>query len=170
MTRPLTEQRRIDAPPPAVWRAISAPGHLEQVHPFVAANPVHAWPGDAAHDTIVYHNGRTVERRFTAWHDGAGYDLEVTDANGPAASVSWRLTADGGGGSRLAISLTPRMLGGVPAFLRPIPLAAVRVMMRRYLRSVLAGVAWRATTGTPVRRNQFGPHPWFSPAQERSKR
>lgn len=162
---PLTRTQPIARPTGAVWQVISSPGYLEQVHPFVAANPVHSWPGVGARDTIEYHNGRVVERRFTAWHHGDGYDLEVTDANGPAASVSWRLTP-AGGGSRLAIALTPRMVDRVPAAVRPAALAAVRVMMRRYLKSVLAGVAWRVTTGEPVRRNQFGAHPWFS---ERSR-
>ncbi len=145
-----------------MWEVISAPGNLEQVHPFVTANPVHRWPGVGAHDTVEYHGGRVLERRFTAWHEGTGYDLDASDDRGPAAGVQWRLAA-AEGGARLTIALTPRMLAGVPALVRPAPMAAVRVMMRRYLRAVLAGVEWRVTTGEPVRRNQFGAHPWFSP-------
>ncbi len=142
-----------------MWSAISTPGHLEQVHPFCAANPVHAWPGAGAHDTVEYHNGRVIERRFTAWQDGEGYDLEASDGNGPAALVRWRL-ATAGGGSALTIALTPQL--HAPAGMRAAARAAFRVMMRRYLRAVLCGVEWRVTTGEPVRPDQFGRHPWFS--------
>ncbi len=147
-----------------MWAVISAPGHLVQVHPYCVANPVRAWPGAASHDSVVYHNGRVVERRFTAWQDGEGYDLEASDGNGPAALVRWRL-APAGDGSTLTIALTPRL--HAPRPLRPAAHAAFRVLMRRYLRAVLRGVDWRVTTGTRVRADQFGRHRWFS---ERSPR
>lgn len=144
---------------------ISTPGNLTACHPFCAANPVHAWPGVGAHDTIAYHNGREVERHFTAWREGEGYDLEVHDSGGVLASVSWRLVVVPKG-SELTIELTPLMLGGAPVGLRrALRAAVVGPMMRRYLRAVLRGVEWRVTTGRPVERNQFGAHPWFSRRQ-----
>ncbi len=153
----------IAAAPARVWEVISAPGHLEDCHPFCAANQVNTWPGVGSRDTVVYYNGRVIDRRFTAWLEGVGYDLEAFDANGPAASVSWRLTA-AEPGTVLTISLIPRMLGAVPAPVRWVLYSVgVRPMMRRYLRAVLSGVEWRVTTGQPVRRNQFGAHAWFSP-------
>ncbi len=161
--RPILAQRRIAAAPDDVWAVISAPGYLAECHPFCAANPVEIWPGAHSRDEVEYHNGRVIERRFTAWLDGAGYDLEVSDTGGPAASVSWRLAA-AGSGATLTLCLTPRFLPGGPAFARPaVNLLVVRPMMRRYLRSVLRGVEWRVTTSEPVSRNQFGAHPWFSP-------
>ncbi len=78
----------IDAAPDDVWAVISAPGYLEECHPFCAAHPVETWPGTGSRDRVVYHNGRVIERRFTTWLEGIGYDLEVSDGGGPAASVS----------------------------------------------------------------------------------
>lgn len=138
---------------------MAAPGGLVEYHPFCAANPVHAWPGAESHDVIEYHNGRVIERRFTAWQEGAGYELEATDAGRWRASVSWSL-APSTAGTSLAISLTLRPAsGGVwTRVLDPM----IRFGMARYLDSVLDGIEWRAVTGTAVRRNQFGAHPWFS--------
>ncbi len=161
--KPITARQPIAAAPSDVWAVISAPGNLEECHPFCGANPVDAWPGAGSRDTVEYYNGRVIERRFIAWLEGVGYDLEASDANGPAASVSWRISA-AGPGTALTVSLTPRTLGGIPAAVRGVSyLAVVRPMMRRYLRAVLRGVEWRVTTGEPVSRNQFGAHPWFSP-------
>ncbi len=142
-----------------MWAVISAPGYLEEVHPYCAANPVRAWPGAGAHDTVEYHNGRVIERRFTAWQDGEGYDLEASDGNGPAAAVRWRL-APAAGGSELTIALTPRL--HAPGAVRWAAHSVFRVMMPAYLQAVLQGVDWRVTTGEPVRPDQFGRHPWFS--------
>ena len=151
------------ASPTEIWALISAPGNLEECHPFCAANPVDSWPGAGSHDTIEYYNGRSVERRFTEWYEGVGYDLEVYGAADPLASVSWRIT-ETGAGTALTIGLTPRLFGGVPAIVRWMAyLVAVRPMLRRYLRAVLRGVEWRLTTGRPTQRNQFGAHAWFSP-------
>lgn len=163
--KPITVRQLIAAAPAEAWAVISAPGNLEECHPFCAANPVDAWPGPDSHDTVEYYNGRVIHRRFTAWREGVGYDLEASDANGPAASVAWRITT-ARAGAALTLSLTPRMLGRVPAVVRWVPyLAVVRPKMRRYLRAVLRGIEWRVTTGEPVRRNQFGAHPWFSPRE-----
>ena len=153
---PIGHRRSIAASPAQVWQLISAPGCLEECHPFVAANPVDRWPGPDARDRIEYHNGRRVTRDFTAWEEGSGYDIDISDDNGPVAGVTWRLEPDGGG-SALTIAITPRMR--VPAAVR---WAVVRPMMARYLRSVLMGIEHRVTTGTPVTRNQFGSHRWFS--------
>ncbi len=161
--RPISMRQRIDAAPHEVWAVVAAPGYLEECHPFCRANPVDVWPGPGSQDTVEYYNGRQVTRRFTTWREGEGYDLEARDATGPGATVSWRISPQGSS-SLLTIELTPRMLGSLPSPLRWVPyLAVVRPLMRRYLESVGRGVAWRVTTGEPVRRNQFGTHPWFSP-------
>ena len=162
MSRPIAVAQEIRASPAAVWAVISSPGHLSESHPFCAANPVHRWPGVGSHDTIEYFNGRIVNREFTEWHEGTGYELVVSDANGPAAVVSWRV-APSADGAQLSIELTPHTFEGVPRFLRRIPeLVVVRPLLRRYLRSVLSGITWRVETGTKVGRNQFGRHIWFS--------
>lgn len=160
--KPIAVRQRIAAKPEEVWALISAPSNLEECHPFCAANPVHSWPGIESRDSIQYYNGRVIERRFTAWHEGEGYDLEASDASGPAASVSWRITSDRNG-TVLTVGLIPRIWGGLPTVVRWLPYrAVVRPMMRRYLRAVLRGIELRVTTGKPVTRNQFGSHVWFS--------
>jgi hypothetical protein len=167
--QPIVAHRSIDASAHEVWTVISSPGYLEECHPFCTANPVHEWPGPDAADTIEYHNGRIVQRRFTTWLDGTGYDLEVCDDNGPLASVWWRITAENVG-SALAITLIPRMLDAKPAVVRSLAYAlAIRPLMRRYLGSVVRGVEWRVTTGEPVQRNQFGSHVWFSPRRQTAR-
>lgn len=164
---PLTPAHRsvvIPADPATVWEVISTPGHLEECHPFCAANPVDRWPGPNSVDHIEYYSGRRLTRRFVAWHPGSGYDIEIADSGGRVADVTWRLTPDPGG-TRLAITITPRMLDGWPLVARrAYNRLMVRPMLSRYLRSVVAGVSARVTTGTPVRRNQFGAHMWFSPS------
>ncbi len=161
--KPITVRQQIAAQPEEVWALISTPGNLEECHPFCAGNPVDSWPGIESRDTIRYYNGRLVERHFTAWHDGIGYELEASDPSGSSAFVSWRITSNHEG-TTLTVSLIPRIFAGLPTIVRQlVGPAVVRPMMRRYLRAVLRGVEWKVTTGEPVRRNQFGAHMWFSP-------
>lgn len=163
---PVTRSLEIAAPADAVWGLIATPGHLAECHPFCAANPVDVWPGVGSRDHIEYYGGRVITRSFVDWIDGAGYDIEITDANGSVADVTWRLSGDGTG-SVLTIEITPRMLDEIPATLRWAQnMALLRPMLSRYLRCVLAGIEWRLTTGRSVRRNQFGAHLWFSPQRE----
>ncbi len=123
-----------------------------------------AWPGKDSHDTIEYYNGRTVERQFTSWRDGSGYELVVYGARRPLATVLWRVAAAGSDSTVLTISLTSHLLDQRPRPVRWIPeRLIVRPRLRRYLRSVVRGVEWRVTTGRPVSCNQFGSHSWFSP-------
>ena len=141
---------------------MSTPGHLELCHPFCAANPVEQWPGPVSRDSVEYHNGRVVDREVTAWQNGVGFTVDVSDDNGPLATVAWRIR-DVAGGSELTISLIPRTFRTVPWAVGWLPqLLVVRPMLRRYLRSVVTGVRWRLETGEPVTPNQFGRHRWFS--------
>ena len=148
--------RVIAAPPPEVWGVISAPGYLAEVHPFCESNLVEQWPGVGARDSIAYYGGRVVQRDFTAWEEGSGYELDVSDANGGLAHVTWILQPEPGDESTLTITIEPRMLAKVPVYLRWAPGLMVGPMLRRYLRSVLRGIEWRVVQGTPVARNQFG--------------
>ena len=150
-----------------LWSVISTPGYLEACHPFCARNDVQHWPGVGAADTIAYYGGRIVQRHFVAWEEGTGYDLVVTNADGAnQAAVSWRIDPEGESASRLTVTLQPHFLDQMPRALRWLTYLGVRSRMRRYLESAVAGVVHHAETGRRVARNQFGPHPWFSPAVE----
>lgn len=165
---PVTSRILIRAPRDQVWATIAAPGNLEAAHPFVEANPVERWPGVGARDRIVYYTGLQMVREATAWHDGRdgeyGYDLSVWHRPGAVSRARWRVTAAGDGQSRLTITIWPYLLASWPAGIRPLGQAlGVRPLMWWYLRSVVRGVRHVVETGEPVRRNQFGWHPVFSP-------
>jgi hypothetical protein len=116
-------------------------------------------------------------RQFFAWHDGAasgepasgtcgllGYDLDIWHRRGAVSRVRWRVTEAVGGRSELAITVWPYLLSTWPPLVRQLGQAlGVRPMMWWYLRSVVRGFRQVVETGRPVRRNQFGWHPVFSP-------
>lgn len=144
---------------------VSTPGYLELCHPFCASNDVQRWPGADAVDTIVYYGGRVVERHFTAWEEDTGYDLLVTTTGGAdQARVGWRIDPGDETACRLTVTLEPLFFDHVPGAVRWIPYLAVRSRMKRYLEAAVAGVVYYTETGERVARNQFGHHPWFSPA------
>lgn len=157
VTRPIAASRA------DVWAAISAPGNLECAHPYCVRNPVTAWPGPDARDEVHYLSGWVYERRFTDWLDGVGYDLWVGSRGQQPSRVAWRITDHGAQRADLTITLRPRPLDRIPRLAqRPVQLAYVRPLLRRYLDAVGRGFEWWITTGEPVSRNQFGRHPWFS--------
>lgn len=161
---PVTVEQGIAASSQDVWAAISTPGVLERCHPFCSANPVDVWPGAGSRDEVHYYNGLVYERRFLEWREGAGYSLQIGEPNGPSSLVTWEVSATGSSASTLAITVYPHILQGVPVVARWVPhLGYVRPLLRRYLRSVVSGFGWYVTRHEPVRRNQFGTHPWFSP-------
>ncbi len=160
---PVRRTLDIAAPAHAVWAVISDPGYLERVHPFCAANPVVKWPGPGSHDEVHYRSGWVYERRFTAWNEGSGYDLEIGGRGEPKSFVTWRLEPAGEATATLTITIYPHVLQRVPVVARWLPhLAVVRPLLRRYLASVLRGVEWYVLHGEPVHADQFGRHPWFS--------
>ena len=161
-TPSLSVVRSIVAQQDEVWNVISAPGHLELVHPFCERNVVFEWPGESASDQICYRSGWIYDRRFTRWIDGVGYDLEIGAANEPTSQVSWRLERRDDYVTDLKIVLSPRRVVDIPGIRRLVRWGVVGPMMRRYLRSVTAGVDWFVTHQTPVQPDQFGFHPWFS--------
>jgi hypothetical protein len=162
---PVAVKQPIAAPSTDVWAAISTPGALELCHPYCCANPVEIWPGAASRDEVHDYNGLVYQRRFFEWIDGVGYSLEIGERNGPTSIVSWKVEATTADTSTLTITVYPHVLEDIPAAVRWLPhFACVGPRLRRYLRSVVRGFAWYVTEHEPVRKNQFGPHPWFSPA------
>lgn len=163
---PVTVGRAIGAAANDVWSVISSPGNLERCHPFCRRNPVEAWPGLGARDSIEYYSGWVFERHFTSWTDGVGYDLEIGRKGGRRSAVSWRIREVDHQNCALGITIFPVGLQHIPVVIRWLPhIAFMRPMLRSYLDSVLRGFEYHITTGQPVRRNQFGPHRWFSPPE-----
>ena len=161
---PVGVERSIARPSSEVWAAISTPGILELCHPFCLANPVMSWPGAGSRDEVHYFNGVVYEREILEWIDGVGYSLEIGEHGRETSLVEWRVEAIDPTASSLAISVYPYLLRRIPPAVRWLPhFVYLGPMLRRYLRSVVKGFDWYLTRQEPVTRNQFGPHPWFSP-------
>ena len=153
----------IDADAGKVWAAISESGSLVDCHPFCKSNPVSQWPGAGAVDEVHYLNGLVYERRFRAWHEGTGFDLEIFHKDKTIAWVSWRIAALDDDHAALTIKVYPMGLQGRPLWLRWVPhLFVLRPRLRAYLSSVVGGYRWFIEKGEAVPRNAFGRHPWFS--------
>ena len=161
---PVGVTRSIARPSCDVWAAISTPGILELCHPVCRANPVTVWPGAESRDEVHYFNGKVYERRFMEWIDGVGYSLEIGEHGQETSLVRWRVKAIDRTASTLGITVHPYLLQSISPAARWLPhVAYLKPMLRRYLASVVEGFDWYLTRQEPVPRNQFGPHPWFSP-------
>ena len=77
-----------------VWKIISSERNLENFHPFCKTNEVISWDRDNSIDCVEYYNGRKLQRNFTQWLEGKGYDLIIGDSEGNNSIVSWRLDGD----------------------------------------------------------------------------
>ena len=166
---PVSASRTIAVPAPKIWELISSPGALPLYHPFCEKNPVFAWAGADSHDEIHYFNGVVLARRFSDWYDDVGYDLEIGRKGGRTSFVSWRIAQVKERRSSIKITIYPHALQHVPTIARWLPhLVRLRPQLRSYLQSVVKGLDWFITQGQPVRRNQFGAHPWFSPVVPKS--
>ena len=155
--RPAVMTRRISAAADRVWDVMATPGAVARYHPFCSDNPVDAWPGVGAQDTIHYLSGVVLHRRFTVWDEGQGYELEIGNAEWPDSHVRWELVATGPDESELTISIWPGAFVGYPPALGWILHRLYLVpLLRRYLRAVLRGLDYYVTTGRLVAPNQFG--------------
>jgi hypothetical protein len=140
---------------------MASAGALAWYHPFCSSNPVATWPGVGAQDSIHYLSGVVLHRRFTAWREGQGYDLEIGSAGGAVSRVRWELVPMGTERSQLTISIWPSALLGYPPAVRwVLHRCWLLPMLRRYLRAVLRGLEHYLTTGRVVAPNQFG-RVWF---------
>ena len=159
---PVSVSQKIEASPKDIWAAIAKPENLKGFHPFCEKNTVLKWPGTNAVDVIHYYSGWVLQRKFTNWIGGGGYDLLIGREGGRQSYVSWRIIEEKGKGA-LRITLYPHALQKVPVAIRWIPhLTTIQPAMHSYLESVLKGFKWFMTTGKPVIKNQFGSHKWFS--------
>ena len=146
-----------------LWTLISAPGNLNDAHPFCKTNEALTWNGEEHVDRLVYLNGRTYVRRFQTWNPGEGYTLLIGEEGGPQSYVVWTIKPTADGGSELTITVHPYLLANLPGVVAFLPYRLWIVpRMRTYLRSVVGGFAHVASTGEAVPRNHFGRHSWFS--------
>ncbi len=161
---PVAARQTIAVPTSKIWEVISSPGTLPLYHPFCEKNPVFEWSGADSHDEVHYFNGIVLTRRFSSWHEDVGYDLEIGRIGGRSSFASWRISSVIEHRSSIEIAVFPHALQRVPTAVRWLPhLLRLRPQLRHYLQSVVKGLDWFITEGQPVRRNQFGAHPWFSP-------
>ena len=160
---PISATKTFDCSTEELWALISAPGNLNDAHPFCRTNEVLAWEDGNYRDRLVYLNGRTYVRVFQTWNPGEGYTLLIGEEGGPQSYVVWTIEATSAGGSQLTITVHPYLLANLPGVVAFLPYRLWIVpRMRSYLRSVVGGFAHVASTGEAVPRNRFGRHSWFS--------
>lgn len=164
-TAPITAFCELGTDCADVWAAITEAGNLNKVHPFCASNDVDRWPGPDGRDQVHYYSGIHYQRDVTDWRDGVGYDLAVGPPSGKLAIARWLIEPTEPGRCRFSIEVTSFVRTDVgPEARAEYEARAITGAIPSYLDSVVRGVAFYSETGTPVVRNQFGPHPIYSPA------
>ena len=160
---PISVRKSFDVSSDALWELVSAPGNLNDSHPFCKSNEAIQWDDEGHVDRLVYLNGRTYIRQFLTWDEGAGYTLRIGEENGLQSFVQWEIDAISENKSQLKITVHPYLLAGDPKVVSILPYQLwIKPKMRRYLRSVVSGFDYVARTGKAVPRNHFGRHSWFS--------
>ena len=145
-----------------LWKVVSSPNYLNNVHPFCKENSIIKWNNDHHEDKILYLNDKTYIRKFVSWNALKGYDLWIGDNNKDQSFVEWRLEKVGSK-SKLTITVYPFLLSTWPRILSFLPyFLYINIKLKSYLFSVLSGIDWYIKENTPVPKNQFGKHSWFS--------
>ena len=145
-----------------LWKVVSSPNYLNNVHPFCKENSIIKWNNDHHEDKILYLNNKTYIRKFVSWKALKGYDLWIGDNNKDQSFVEWRLEKVGNR-SKLTITVYPFLLSNWPRILSFLPyFLYINIKLKSYLFSVLSGIDWYIKENTPVPKNQFGKHSWFS--------
>ena len=145
-----------------LWEVVSSPNYLNNVHPFCKENSIIKWKHDHHEDKILYLNDKTYIRKFVSWRALKGYDLWIGDNNKDQSFVEWRLEKVGSR-SKLTITVYPFLLSTWPKIFSFLPyFLYIDIKLKSYLFSVLSGIDWYIKENTPVPKNQFGKHSWFS--------
>ena len=145
-----------------VWKIISSERNLENLHPFCKTNEVISWDRDNSIDCVEYYNGRILQRNFTQWLEGKGYDLIIGDSEGNNSIVSWRLDGDNSTSS-LSINVRTYIFNKGNKIMKVLPFFLyTKQKLASYLDSVLHGLKYYSETNKKVSKNQFGRHSWFS--------
>ena len=145
-----------------LWEIVSSPSYLINVHPFCKENSIIQWSNDHHEDKIVYLNNRYYIRKFVSWKVLEGYDLWIGSNNNNQSFVEWRLEKVDSG-SKLTITVYPFLLSSWPKVFSFFPyFFYINIKLKSYLFSVLSGIEWYIKEKTPVPKNKFGEHSWFS--------
>ena len=155
----------IDIEPAKLWEIISRPKILEETHPFCQKNEVIRWNRAESIDTILYYNGREMQRNFINWDEGKGYQLLIGHKEMADALVTWTI-GEFENYSILTINIVlylDQSLGHIPkVFRRIIGHVYLTPLMKSYLNSVLSGFKFFCEKGQSVTKNQFGYNQLFS--------
>ena len=83
---------------------------------------------------------------------------------GRQSYVSWRIAPTKyPTRSRISITIYPFIFNTGSKFIQKIPFSLfVKPQLDSYLKSVLGGLQWYVINQTPIPRNHFGIHKWFS--------
>lgn len=166
---PLSADIDIPVSSERVWKQMIEPASTHIWHPFVKENSCEKWHGTGSKDKITYYNGITFDREIVDWIEGTGFDLDVGENGIVNGKAVWRITPIDDNNCNLDVTTYLRVLDKFPLPIRwTLHHLKVKPSFQKYLKLALKGFAFHATTGERTKRNQFGPHPLFSP-NERSK-
>ena len=145
--------------PDEVWEIISSKNALELFHPYCLKNDVIDYKRK---DKLVYLNGLTYFREFSAWKPNHGFELTIGKKRGKKSKVLWEIKILDRG-CEVKISVFPYRSSKIPIYFYPIfNFLIVKPKLRKYLQSVLKGLKFYLDTNINVKKNQFGKHSWFS--------
>jgi len=158
----IKREKKLDHSVEDVWNLISTPSYLELVHPFCKSNTTESWFGVGSKDTLVYLNDLTFIREITAWDEMKGYELTIGRENGRKSKVAWKIYSENNQ-TMLSIEISTHGLKYWPGLFYLFPyLFIINPKLKNYLNSVLGGIDYYLNEKTPVPKNYFGSHRWFS--------
>ena len=145
-----------------IWNLIATPSYLELVHPFCKENTTESWSGVGSKDTLVYINGLTFVREIITWDEMKGYELTIGKPEGRKSKVVWKIDSYKDK-TFLTIQIFTHSLKYWPGVLHWFPyFFIIKPKLENYLDSVLGGIDYYLNEKTPVPKNYFGSHRWFS--------
>ena len=146
-----------------VWSIISKPENLNLTHPFCKSNISLSWDNGNHRDSLEYLNGVKLYRDFYKWDEGNGYELKIGKKNGRKSIVKWKLIDKANSRSNLTITVLPNIYSNKNKIIYLIAyFFVIKPGISKYLKSVLNGYKWYLVNESPVPRNHFGSHKWFS--------
>ena len=91
-----------------------------------------------------------------------GYELTIGRENGRKSKVAWKIQSENNQ-TMLSIEIFTHGLKYWPGLLYLFPyLFIINPKLKSYLNSVLGGIDYYLNEKTPVPKNYFGSHRWFS--------